>query len=171
MQLLLANNANINVQGGAEKMTVLHEAVLNETADEALIKFLLENGADPHLKYVRSLSPRVVSLLSAASRNKNGKSALDLAANSKFVSLFEKVHCVHPPHDDAPIAPPRRRARTTSSSNVLFFTGFDKARKESLTKSVQSLFGRRCVATTKTVENNGTTLPLASIHVHAPFSF
>jgi hypothetical protein len=53
MKLLLGNNANINVPGGSEKMTVLHEAVLNETADGSLIKFLLENGADPHLKYVQ----------------------------------------------------------------------------------------------------------------------
>ncbi|CAF4272611.1 unnamed protein product, partial [Rotaria magnacalcarata] len=30
MELLLANNANINIQGGQEQMTVLHEAVSNE---------------------------------------------------------------------------------------------------------------------------------------------
>jgi len=52
MELLLANNANINVQGGAERMTVLHEAVSNEDADESIIKFLLENGADPYIEYI-----------------------------------------------------------------------------------------------------------------------
>lgn len=51
MELLLANNANINIQGGAERMTVLHEAVSNGDADESIIKFLLENGADPHIEY------------------------------------------------------------------------------------------------------------------------
>ncbi len=52
MELLLANNANINIQGGDDRMTVLHEAVLNEDFNESTIKFLLENGADPHIKYV-----------------------------------------------------------------------------------------------------------------------
>lgn len=52
MELLIANNANINVQGGQEQMTVLHEAVSSENINEALIKFLLENGADPNIKYV-----------------------------------------------------------------------------------------------------------------------
>jgi len=52
MKLLLANNANINVQGGTERMTVLHEAILNENSDESLIEFLLENGADPHIEYI-----------------------------------------------------------------------------------------------------------------------
>ncbi len=52
MELLLANNANINVQGGTERMTVLHEAVSNEDSDEKIIEFLLENGADPYIEYV-----------------------------------------------------------------------------------------------------------------------
>ncbi len=52
MELLLANNANINVQGGSQRMTVLHEAVSDEDADEAIIKFLLENGADPYIEYI-----------------------------------------------------------------------------------------------------------------------
>ena len=52
MELLLANNANINVQGGSERVTVLHEAVSNENSDELMIKFLLENGADPQIQYV-----------------------------------------------------------------------------------------------------------------------
>ncbi|CAF1142382.1 unnamed protein product [Adineta ricciae] len=139
MKLLLAHNANINVQGGNERITVLHEALLNEPVNESLIKFLLENGADPHIK------------------DKNGKSAIDLAVDLKLSSLFEKTQCTKPSHNDAPIAPPaRRRARTTSSSNVLFFTGFDKARKESLIKSVQTIFGRKCVTTARNVENNVT---------------
>ena len=50
MELLLANNANINVQGGAERMTVLHEAVSSDNPDEAIIEFLLENGADPYIE-------------------------------------------------------------------------------------------------------------------------
>jgi ankyrin repeat protein len=50
MELLLANNANINVQGGAERMTVLHEAVSSENSDETIIEFLLENGADPYIE-------------------------------------------------------------------------------------------------------------------------
>ena len=54
MKLLLAHNANTNVQGGNERMTVLHEALLNEPVNESLIKFLLENGADPHIKYVET---------------------------------------------------------------------------------------------------------------------
>lgn len=53
MELLLAHNANINVQGGSEKMTVLHEAVSSDNSDETLIKFLLEHGADPHIEYDR----------------------------------------------------------------------------------------------------------------------
>lgn len=52
MELLLANNANINVHGGNERMTALHEAILNDNINESIIKFLLENGADPHIKYV-----------------------------------------------------------------------------------------------------------------------
>jgi ankyrin repeat protein len=52
MELLLANNANINIQGGDERMTVLHEAILNEDSDESLITFLLENGADPYTEYI-----------------------------------------------------------------------------------------------------------------------
>ncbi|CAF0736953.1 unnamed protein product [Adineta steineri] len=143
MELLLANNANINIQGGNERMTVLHEAVLNENVDESIIKFLLENGADPHLK------------------NKNGKTAIDLATtstNTKILSLLEKIQCLKPSQNDLPIAPPpsRRRGRTTSSSTILFFTGFDKARKESLIKSVQSIFGRKCVTAAKNIENNVT---------------
>lgn len=54
MELLLAHNANINVQGGSEKMTVLHEAVSSENSDETLIKFLLEHGADPHIEYEKN---------------------------------------------------------------------------------------------------------------------
>lgn len=50
MELLLANHANINVQGGAERMTVLHEAVFSENSDENIIEFLLENGADPYIE-------------------------------------------------------------------------------------------------------------------------
>ena len=50
MELLLANHANINVQGGAERMTVLHEAVSSENSDENIIEFLLENGADPYIE-------------------------------------------------------------------------------------------------------------------------
>ena len=50
MELLLANNANINVQGGAERITVLHEAVSSENSDEKMIEFLLENGADPYVE-------------------------------------------------------------------------------------------------------------------------
>lgn len=52
MELLLAHNANINVQGGNERMTVLHEAVSSEDADENIIKFLLEHGADPYIEYI-----------------------------------------------------------------------------------------------------------------------
>ena len=51
MELLLSNNANINIPGGHERMTVLHEAVLNDKPDETIIKFLLENGADSQIKY------------------------------------------------------------------------------------------------------------------------
>jgi ankyrin repeat protein len=51
MELLITNNANINIQGGNERMTVLHEAILNENCNESIVKFLLENGADPHIKY------------------------------------------------------------------------------------------------------------------------
>ncbi|UJR31077.1 hypothetical protein I4U23_018586 [Adineta vaga] len=139
MKLLLANNANINVQGGSERITVLHEALLNDDVNETLIKFLLENGADPHIK------------------NKDGKSAMDLATDLKLLSLFEKTQCIKPSHNDVPSAPPpRRRARTTSATNILFFTGFDKARKESLMKSVQTIFGRKCVTTARNVENNVT---------------
>lgn len=50
MELLLANQANINVQGGTERITVLHEAVSSENSDENIIEFLLENGADPHIE-------------------------------------------------------------------------------------------------------------------------
>ena len=55
MELLLSNNANINIPGGHEKMTVLHEAILNDNPKEKTIKFLLENGADPQIKYVLGL--------------------------------------------------------------------------------------------------------------------
>ena len=51
MELLLANDANINIPGGHDRMTVLHEAILNENTNESLIRFLLENGADPNIKY------------------------------------------------------------------------------------------------------------------------
>ncbi|CAF1090416.1 unnamed protein product [Rotaria sordida] len=142
MELLLANNANINVQGGEEQMTVLHEALLNENTNECVIKFLLENGADSHIK------------------NKNGKTAIDLVTelnNPNISLLFEKNQCTNLTHNDLPIAPPpRRRIRTISSSNILFLTGFDKTRKESLIKSIQTIFGRKCVTTTKNVENNVT---------------
>ena len=50
MELLLANYANINIQGGAERVTVLHEAVASEDSDEKIIEFLLENGADPYIE-------------------------------------------------------------------------------------------------------------------------
>ncbi|CAF4053236.1 unnamed protein product [Rotaria sp. Silwood2] len=141
MELLLANNANINIQGGEEQMTVLHEAILNENLNECVIKFLLENGADPHIK------------------NKNGKTAIDLTELNKpnISLLFEKNQCINRSHNDVPIAPPpRRRIRTISSANILFLTGFDKTRKESLMKSIQSIFGRKCVTTTRNVENNVT---------------
>jgi hypothetical protein len=98
-------------------------------------------------------------LFTSIYRDKNGKTAIDLAIaseNSKLSSLLEKVPCKNPSHNDIPTAPPaRRRVRTTSSSTILFLTGFDKTRKESLIKSVQSIFGRKCVATAKNVENNG----------------
>lgn len=55
MELLLSNNANINIPGGHEKMTVLHEAILNVEPNGTIIKFLLENGADPQVKYVLGL--------------------------------------------------------------------------------------------------------------------
>ncbi|CAM4899204.1 unnamed protein product [Rotaria socialis] len=142
MELLLANNANINIQGGQEQMTVLHEAVSNENLNETVIKFLLENGADPLIK------------------NKAGKTVLELVtelANHTISSLFEKNHCVHPSHNELPIAPPpRRRVRTISSSNILFLTGFNKTRKESFIKSMQTIFGRKCVTIARNVENNVT---------------
>ena len=55
MELLVAHSANINVQGGSEKMTALHEAVVNENSHESIIQFLLENGADPQIKYRQCL--------------------------------------------------------------------------------------------------------------------
>ena len=72
---------------------------------------------------------------------------------------LEQITCLKPSNNDLPIAPPaRRRGRTLSATNVLFFTGFEKARKESLIKSIQTIFGRKCVATAKHVENNGIKL-------------
>jgi ankyrin repeat protein len=50
VQLLVDNQANINITGGHERMTVLHEAALNEHIDETIVKFLLENGADSQIK-------------------------------------------------------------------------------------------------------------------------
>jgi hypothetical protein len=92
-------------------------------------------------------------------RNKDGKTAIDLVTEStkrKLSSPIEKIQCINPSSTDLPIAPPpRRRGRTTSTTNILFFTGFDKTRKESFIKSVQTIFGRKCVTTTKYVENNG----------------
>jgi hypothetical protein len=100
-----------------------------------------------------------ILLFSLFNRNKQGKTAIDLAAastNPKLSSLFEKIQCINPSHNDLPIVPPpRRRGRTTSSSTILFFTGFDKTRKESFIKSVQTIFGRKCITTAKHVENNG----------------
>jgi len=93
-------------------------------------------------------------------RNKNGKTAIDLVTEStkrKLSAPIEKIRCINPCSNDLPIAPPpRRRGRTTSSTNVLFFTGFDRTQKESFIKSVQTLFGRKCVTTAKYVENNGS---------------
>jgi ankyrin repeat protein len=160
MELLLANNANINVQGGTERMTVLHEAVSNEDSDEKIIEFLLENGADPYIEYVLVSQKKFSTFSFLFQRNKNGKTAIDLvtaSTKSKLSSPLEKIPCRNPSHNDLPIAPPpRRRGRTTSSTNILFFTGFDKTRKESLIKSIQTIFGRKCITTAKTVENNGS---------------
>jgi ankyrin repeat protein len=159
MELLLANNANINIAGGHEKMTVLHEAILNNEPNETTIKFLLENGADPQIKYV--LDVHVADCPSSWNRNKNGQTASDLALASKksqLVCLFQNIQCKHASHNDLPVIPPvRRRVRTTSATNVLFFTGFDKSRKESLMKSAQSIFGRKTVSSTKNIENNGSS--------------
>jgi ankyrin repeat protein len=170
MELLLANNANINVQGGNERMTVLHEAILNENSDESLIKFLLENGADPHIQYIL-ISHKNSFLFLNFKRNKDGKTAIDLLStlsNPKLSSHFEKIQCKKPSHNDLPVAPPpRRRVRTTSSSNILFFTGFDKTHKESFIKSVQTIFGRKCVTTAKNVEANGSI----SIHTFLQIIF
>lgn len=99
--------------------------------------------------------------VSILSRNRNGKTAIDLVSasvKSKLSSPLEKIQCKRPSYNELPIAPPppRRRGRTTSSTNILFFTGFDRTRKESLMKSVQTLFGRKCAATAKYVENNGS---------------
>lgn len=77
------------------------------------------------------------------------------SSNSILLSIFEKNHCTNPSHNDLPIAP-RRRVRTTSSSTIVFLTGFDKARKESMIKSVQTIFGRKSITTARNVENNGT---------------
>ena len=52
IELLIKHQANINLPGGDERMTVLHEAVTDENPDETLIKYLLENGADPQIKFV-----------------------------------------------------------------------------------------------------------------------
>ena len=74
-----------------------------------------------------------------------------------------------PSFNELPIAPPpRRRGRTISSTNILFFTGFEKTRKESLIKSVQTIFGRKCAATAKYVENNGLINKLVITLAH-PF--
>lgn len=54
IDLLIKHQANINLPGGDERVTVLHEAVTNENPDETLIKYLLENGADPQLKFVEN---------------------------------------------------------------------------------------------------------------------
>jgi len=138
IDLLIKHQANINLPGGDERVTVLHEAVSNENPDETLIKYLLENGADPQLK------------------NKNGQTARDLS-NSKVVSLFENVLCKNPSNNSQPIGPPvRRRGRTTSAATVIFFTGFETTRKETLMKSVQTIFGRKSVSSAKNVENNVT---------------
>jgi ankyrin repeat protein len=159
MELLLANNANINIQGGDERMTVLHEAILNEDSDESLITFLLENGADPYTEYI--WIPHRISFINFVlfKRNKNNETAIDLVSKlskPKLSSRFEKFQCKKPSHNDLPIAPPqRRRGRTTSSTNILFLTGFDKTHKESFIKSVQTIFGRKCVTTAKNVEANG----------------
>lgn len=92
-------------------------------------------------------------------RNKDGKTAIDLLSEttkSKLPSL-EKIACLKPSNNELPIAPPaRRRGRTLSATNVLFLTGFEKGRKESLVKSVQTIFGRKCVTSAKHVENNGS---------------
>ena len=163
MELLISNQANINLPGGDEGVTVLHEAVSSENPDELVIKYLLENGADPQIKYVLQFS-FYLFIQSTIIRNKHGRTAHDVAMasnNLKLMSLFRNIHCKHPANNDQPIAPPvRRRGRTASSTPVIFFTGFDKTRKETLMKSIQSIFGRKAVSTTKNVENNGMTISL-----------
>ena len=144
IELLIKHQANINLPGGDERVTVLHEAVTNDEPDENLIKFLLENGADPQLK------------------NKQNQTARDLAvasSNAKLVALFQNVRCQNASSNEQAIAPPvRRRGRTTSNTPILFFTGFEKSRKDTLMKAIQSTFGRKFVSTTKNVENNGKTI-------------
>lgn len=92
-------------------------------------------------------------------RNQQGQTAIDLAMksnNNKLISLLQTVQRRNSSNNELPTGPPaRRRGRTASSSHVVFLTGFDKARKESLMKSVQTIFGRKTVSTLRIVENNG----------------
>lgn len=142
VEVLISNKANVNVQGGEQRLTVLHEALIDENPNENLIKLLLENGADPN------------------SKNQNGQTAFDLAVaskNEKILSIFQSNLSRKTSSNEVPTAPPnRRRGRTTSSSFVIFLTGFEKNRKESLMKSIQTIFGKKSVSTSRNVENNVT---------------